>query len=105
MMSKWDIPTLSKDKNINQSLKRGINIAKKAGKIVNKIIGKAENNIAWHLFHAPNAGITYAVFEVKKFLYGKKHILSTFLPDIKQKTAWHNSCTGSAKIKIPIKSK
>lgn len=73
--------------NNNHNLIEGIKIANIAGSIDNIIIGNAENKATCHLFHTPKAGFTYAAILENICLYGKKFILSTFLPDIQQKNA------------------
>ena len=93
------------ERNNSQYLKGEIKIANTAGIIDNKINGNAYNKIISPLLHTPKAGFTYApgvknLFLRGSFEYGKKHILSTFLPDIQQKRAWQNSCRGGSKKRV-----
>ena len=69
-------------------------IANIAGINDNIITGNATNKIAWYLFQTPKVGFTYPPTLENIRLYGKKLIRSTFLPEIQQKRAWHNSCIG-----------
>jgi hypothetical protein len=83
---------LSSERYNNQNLSGAMKIANIAGMNDNIIIGNAMNKIAWYLFQALKVGFTYAPTLENICLYGKKHIRSTFLPEIQQKRAWHNSC-------------
>ena len=62
-------------------------VAKNAGTSDNKMRGNEENKSASVLFQTPKTGFTYAVGTEKTRLYGKKNILSTFLPVIQQNRA------------------
>jgi hypothetical protein len=87
IISKHDTERLYSERNIIQILKDGMKIAKNAGTIDNKMRGNEANKSASVLFQTPKAGFTYAVGTEITRLYGKKNILSTFLPVIQQNRA------------------
>ena len=62
-------------------------MANNAGTSDNKRRGNKDHRTTWVLFQTPKAGFTYAVGAEKTRLYGKKNILSTFLPVIQQNRA------------------
>ena len=75
------------ERNIIHVLTDGIKMANNAGTSDNKMRGNKENRTTCVLFQTPKTGFTYAVGTEKTRLYGKKNILSTFLPIIQQNRA------------------
>ena len=104
IISRLDTERLNSERNIIHILTDGIKTANDAGRNDNKRRGNKDHITTCVLFQTPKIGFTYAVGAEKTRLYGKKNILSTFLPIIQQKRAWPNSCMGRQRITMAIRA-